>query len=42
MSHDFPNTIIYRKKDENSLDAWIEGKKNGIIKTENFEFKKLN
>jgi hypothetical protein len=42
MSHDFPNTIVYRKKDENSLDAWIEGKKNGIIKTDNFEFKKLN
>ncbi len=42
MNHDFPNVIVYRKMGESRLDAWIEGRKKGIIKTENFEFKKLN
>jgi len=42
MNHDFPNVIVYRKMGENRLDAWIEGRKKGIVKTENFEFKKLN
>jgi hypothetical protein len=42
MNHDFPNVIVYRKLDENHLNAWIEGRMKGIIKTENFEFKKIN
>jgi hypothetical protein len=40
LMHDFPSVIVYRKKDENHLEAWIEGHKNGLIQTETFEFER--
>ena len=38
INHDFPSLIIYKRKDESHMEAWIEGRQNGVIKSESFEF----
>lgn len=40
IEHDFPSLIIYKRLNENHMEAWIEGKINGIVKSESFDFER--
>lgn len=40
LMHDFPSVIVYRKIDEDHMEAWIEGRKNGVIQAETFKFER--
>lgn len=42
IKHDFPSLIIYKRLNDNHMEAWIEGRENGIIKTEEFDFIRIN
>jgi uncharacterized protein YfaT (DUF1175 family) len=41
INHDFPSLIVYKRKDESHMEAWIEGRQNGVIKSESFEFLRM-
>ena len=42
INHDFPSVIVYKRIDESHMEAWIEGRIGESIKTENFEFTRIN
>lgn len=40
INHDFPSLIIYRRLNDNHMEAWIEGKVNGVVKSQSFDFER--
>lgn len=42
INHDFPSLIIYKRINDNQMEAWIEGRENSIIKSEAFDFIRIN
>jgi len=40
-AHDFPQLIVYHKISNTSIDAWIEGGKNGNFRKASFKMSKL-
>ena len=40
--HDFPQRIVYKKNGKDSLNAYIEGKVEGVYKKEEFNMKRIS